>query len=195
MDSHRDVHPHDPKTIRNVLAAQVLAQVLPTLPLGYWQRRIAARAFALEPMPAMPRKSQGVHLLRLPGAPPIWLLSTALMTWGVVAWVWRADQREERAAVRAAVARVRRDGRHLTSAVLFVGTDAERTRLRHVPYLRLSGPAARVTTVGVLTIDDIVEVLAEACGDFGERPEAAAAADALRRLREFEPAPCDDPSS
>ena len=109
MASRPELQPRAPWTIRNLVAAQGLAHVLPTLPVGYWQRRVAARAFALDLMPAIPRESQHVRLVRLSGMPPLWLLASTVMTWGVVPWMWRADARTERAEARAAVARV---GRH-----------------------------------------------------------------------------------
>ena len=107
MASRLELQPRAPWTIRNLVAAQGLAHVLPTLPVGYWQRRVAARAFALDLMPAIPRESQHVRLVRLPGMPPLWLLASTVMTWGLVPWMWRADARTERAEARAAVARVR----------------------------------------------------------------------------------------
>ena len=56
MASRLELHPRAPWTIRNLVATQGLAHVLPTLPVGYWQRRVAARAFALVLMPAIPRE-------------------------------------------------------------------------------------------------------------------------------------------
>ena len=48
MASRLDLQPRAPWTICNLLAAQGLAHVLPSLPVGYWQRRVGARAFALD---------------------------------------------------------------------------------------------------------------------------------------------------
>jgi len=156
MASRPDLQPRAAWTIRNLVAAQVLAQVVPSVPVGYWQRRIGARAFALDIVPTMPRESQHVRLLRLPGMPPVWLLASAVMTWGVVPWMWRADARTERADARAAVARVRDAARTPACAVVFVASVAERTRLRHMPHLCITGAAATVTAVGFITTDDIV---------------------------------------
>ena len=44
MASRLELQPRAPWTIRNLVATQGLAHVLPTLPIGYWQRRVAARA-------------------------------------------------------------------------------------------------------------------------------------------------------
>ena len=40
MASRLELQPRAPWTIRNLVAAQGLAHVLPTLPIGYWQRRV-----------------------------------------------------------------------------------------------------------------------------------------------------------
>ena len=101
--------------------------------------------------------------------PPLWLLASTVMTWGIVPWIWRADARAERAEARAAVARVRTATRTPTCAVVFVASAGERTRLRHMPYLRATGTAAAVTAVGFITLDEIVDVLAEASGDLDGR--------------------------
>lgn len=194
MASRPGLQPRAAWTIRNLAAAQVLAQVVPSVPVGYWQRRIGARAFALDIVPTMPRESQHVRLLRLPGMPPVWLLASAVMTWGVVPWMWRADARTERIEARAAVARVRDAARTPACAVVFVASVAERTRLRHMPHLRITGAAATVTAVGLITTDDIVAVLTDAAADLAGRDGVHAVRSALRRLQtmdEDDDGPCD----
>jgi hypothetical protein len=183
MGSRPDLQPRAPWSLRNLVAAQGLAHVLPTLPVGYWQRRVGARAFALDVVPAIPRESQHVQFKRMPGVPPLWLLASTVMTWGVVPWIWRADARSERAEARTAVARVRAATRTPTCAVVFVASAGERTRLRHMSYLRATGTAAAVTAVGFITLEEIVDLLGEASSDLGGRECAAAVGDALRRLR------------
>ena len=115
----------------------------------------------------------------MPGMPPLWLLASTVMTWGVVPWMWRADARTERAEARAAVARVRAATRTPTCAVVFVASAGERTRLRHMSHLRATGRAATVTAVGFITLDEIVDLLAEASGDLDDHTCAAAVGDAL----------------
>jgi hypothetical protein len=183
MASRPDLQPRAPWSICNLLAAQSLAHVLPWLPVGYWQRRVGARAFALDIMPTTPRGSQHVQVVRLPGAPPLWLLASDVMTWGVVPWVWRADASSERAAARAVVRRVRTAARTHACAVVFVGAASGGARLQHMPYLRLTGTASTVTTVGFITLEEIVDVLAEASADLAGRECHAPVAEALRRLR------------
>jgi len=189
MASRQHLQPRAPWSLRNLIAAQGLAHVLPTLPVGYWQRRVGARAFALDMVPAMPRESQHVQFTRMPGVPPFWLLASSVMTWGVVPWIWRADARSERAEARAAIARVRNATRTPTCAVVFVASAAERTRLRHMSYLRATGTAAAVSAVGFITLEEIVDLLEEASGDLGGRECAAAVGDALRRLRTMDEGP------
>jgi hypothetical protein len=183
MASRPQLQPRAPWSLRNLVAAQGLAHVLPALPVGYWQRRVGARAFALDVVPAMPRESQHVQFTRMPGVPPVWLLTSAVMTWGIAPWIWRADARSERAEARATIARVRAATRTPTCAVVFVASANERTRLRHMSYLRATGTAAAVSAVGFITLDEIVDVLAEASADLVGRECAAAVGDALRRLR------------
>ncbi len=183
MSSRPALQPRASWTIRHLRAAQVLAQVLPSVPVGYWQRRIGARAFALDIVPTMPRESQHVRLLRLPGMPPVWLLASAVMTWGVVPWMWRADARSDGAEARASVARVRAAAATPACAVVFVASEAEQTRLRHMPHLRLTGTASTVTAVGLVTIDDIVAVLADASADLAGRDGVHAVRSAMRRLQ------------
>ncbi len=186
MGSRHDLHPRAPWSLRNLLSAQVLAHVLPSVPVGYWQRRVGARAFALDVLPAMPRASQHVSVTRQPGVPPIWMVTSEVMTWGVIPWIWRADPRSERADARAAVARVRAAARTPTCAAVFVASEADRTRLRHMAHLRLTGAASVVTVVGMISLEDIDAVLAEASADLGGRDGAVAIADALHRLRALE---------
>jgi hypothetical protein len=188
MASHPDLQPRAPWTIRNLVAAQGLAHVLPSLPIGYWQRRVGARAFALDVVPTMPRESQHVRLVRMPGMPPVWLLASTVMTWGLVPWMWRADARTERAEARAAVGRVRAATRTPACAVVFVASTNERTRLRHMSYLRATGNAAAVTAVGFITLEEIVEVLAEAAEDLAGRACESAVSEALSRLQTMDAA-------
>ena len=100
--------PRDPLHLRPGVTTQLLPQLLATLPIGYWQRRLGARAFGLDLMPPVPRTSYAVRVRRLPGAPPIPVLATDVMTWGWVPWVWSEDPRgplrEPRNAVRRVIA-------------------------------------------------------------------------------------------
>lgn len=183
MASHPELQPRAPWSLRNLVAAQGLAHVLPTLPVGYWQRRVAARAFALDVVPTMPRASQHVQFNRMTGVPPVWLLASSVMTWGIVPWIWRADARTERAEARQVLARIRAATRTPVCAVVFVASASDRTRLRHMSYLRATGTAAAVSAVGFITLDEIVDLLSEASTDLDGRECAAAVGDALRRLR------------
>jgi hypothetical protein len=188
MASRPELQPRAPWSLRNLVAAQGLAHVLPTLPVGYWQRRVGARAFALDVVPTMPRASQHVQFNRMTGVPPLWVLATSVMTWGIVPWIWRADARTERAEARQVLARIRSATRTPTCAVVFVASASDRTRLRHMSYLRATGTAAAVSAVGFITLDEIVDLLSEASADLDGRECAAAVGDALRRLRTMDEA-------
>ena len=76
----------------------------------------------------------------------------------------------------------------LACAVVFVASASERTRLRHMSYLRATGTAASVSAVGFITIDEIVDLLEEASSDLVNRECAATIDDALRRLRTLDDA-------
>ena len=183
MGSRDGLQPHAPWAIRHLVAAQLFAHALPGLPVGYWQRRIAARAFALDVVPAVPRESQVVSVARMPGVPPIWVLASDVMTWGVVPWVWRAEARSERAQARGAVARVRTAARTPHCAVVFVTSTDETRRTAHMPRLRLTGAASAVTAVGLITLGEIAEVLEEAARDLVDREGHQIAVEAAHRVR------------
>ena len=65
-----------------------------------------------------------------------------------------------------------------TCAVVFVASAGERTRLQHMSHLRATGRAATVTAVGFITLDEIIDMLAEPSSDLVDRTGAAAVGDA-----------------
>lgn len=183
MGSALPLHPRATWALRNVLAAQLAALVLPTLPVGYWQRRFAARAFALDVMPVVPRESQTVSMQRLPGTPGVWLVSSDVMTWGFVPWVWtgppRADVREARAACRR-VWTVARTG---ACAVVFVSSATPGQRQRQMSRLRLLGSSSATAAIGIITVEEIADVLDEAALDLCDEAGACRAREAAHQLR------------
>ena len=184
MASLAALQPRPSAHLRNEVASQVAAHVCTTLPVGYWQRRLSARAFGLEPFPAMPRDSQHVRVSRLPGAPPIRLVSTEVTTWGLLPWVWPALNRASLGEARRAIRRVLAASPTADCVVLIVtGPD---TDLRaSLPRLRLAGAGAPEATVGVVTWTDLADVCDEAVADLGDRRATAVAAQAARLLRTF----------
>lgn len=184
MGSALRLHPRDTGTLRNVLAAQLAAHVLPTLPVGYWQRRVAARAFALDVMPVVPRESQVQETRRLPGMPALWLVTSDAMTWGLVPWVWGGEPAPvEVHEARAACRRVWAVSRTDACAVVFVSSAPPIPRRQQIPRLRLIGSSAGTAAVGIITVEEIADVLEEAATDLGDDPGARRAAHAALRLR------------
>ena len=62
MTSRLRLRPREPWMLRNAIATHVVAQVLAALPIGYWQRRLAARAWA----PAASSDRSGTVAIRPP---------------------------------------------------------------------------------------------------------------------------------
>lgn len=200
-----EIHPRDEWAIRSAMAAQVAARVLAVLPIGYWQRRVAARAWSLETMPAVPRESQLVRAWRHPGPVALWTLDTDVMTWGLIPWIWRADARTEVGEARRALQQFARTAGRSSCAALFIAPQGLPGPRSHLPRLRMSpwraqesvggaGAPARSSSpcgedahpsVGVITWPELAEVFAEASLDAGSlrvRHAAEYGADQLDRL-------------
>ena len=131
------IHPREEWAIRNAMATSVAARVLALLPIGYWQRRVAARAWSLETMPVVPRESQLVRAWRHPGPSPLWILSTDVMAWGLIPWLWRADARTEVEEARRALQQFVRAAERPTCAALFVAEQGLPGPRSHLPRLRM----------------------------------------------------------
>lgn len=182
MTRRLDVQPQDAWKIRNARAAQVAAQVFAALPIGYWQRRVAARAWSLETVPAVPRESQQVQAWRHPGPPPTWVLATGVMVWGVIPWLWCRGDRDDVAGARDAIRRVTRAaGRPYCAALLVAAPDQPDPRV-HLPRLRLSTAGGWDTVVGVITWADLGDVFAEAAVEARSVRARDAAAYGARQL-------------
>ena len=174
--------PRDPLHLRQGVTTQLLPQVLAALPIGYWQRRLGARAFGLDLMPPVPRASHAVRIRRLPGAPPIPVLVTDVMTWGWVPWIWHDDPRGPLRAPRAAVRRVIAAATTPQCAAVFVGEDRARLAAA-LPRLRLIRGVSRGAVVGAVTLEDLADLFEEAGRELGAARGGPAAQDAARQLR------------
>lgn len=175
-----DIQPLDAWKIRNAMAAQVAAHVLAALPIGYWQRRVAARAWSLETMPVIPRESQQVRAWRQPGPPTTWVLVTDVMAWGLIPWLWCADARTEVAEARRALHRFAHMAARPTCAAIFIAPRGMSGPRIHLPRLRMTS-AAR-TAVGVLTWPELADVFAEATAEVGSLRGRHAAAYGAKQL-------------
>lgn len=181
MGRSLDIQPQHAWQIRNAMAAQVAAHVLAALPIGYWQRRVAARAWSLETMPVIPRESQKVHAWREPGPPTTWVLVTDVMAWGLIPWLWCADARTEVAEARHALQRFARGTARPACAAIFIAPGGSGPRI-HLPRLRMPGPGAAGMAVGVITWPELADVFTEANAEVGSLRGRHAAAYGARQL-------------
>lgn len=184
MASLAALQPRPSAHLRNEVASQVAAHVCTTLPVGYWQRRLSARAFGLEPFPAMPRDSQHVRVSRLPGVPPIRLLSTEVLTWGLLPWTWPGRDRTSLGEARRAIGRLLAASPTLDCVAVIVASPDTDLRAA-LPRLRLAGVGAPEVAVGVVTWPDLADLCEEAVRDLGDRRATAVAAQGARLLRQF----------
>ncbi len=157
-----DLQPVDALKIRGAMATQVAAHVLAALPIGYWQRRVAARAWSLETMPIIPRESQQVQAWRQPGPPATWVLTTDVMVWGLIPWVWHGDGRLEMVEARRALQRFVRSAGRPACAAIFVTPHAMTDVRQLLPRLRMGPAGSEGVAVGVITWQELVDVFGEA---------------------------------
>jgi hypothetical protein len=162
MGKSLDIQPQDAWKIRNAMATQVAAHVLAALPIGYWQRRVAARAWSLETMPVIPRESHQVQAWRQPGPPATWVLSTDVMIWGLIPWLWRADPRVEVAEARRALQRFARVASRPACAAIFIAPQGAAGPRLHLPRLRMADAGSASMAVGVITWRELCDVFDEA---------------------------------
>lgn len=182
MADTRSLSPRDPRDIRAAMVADVAAQVLSRLPVGYWQRRLAARAFALSLVPPVPRDLDAVRVRRLRGSVPILILSSSAMNWGLVPWVWRGDPRHQVREARLAVRRVRAVTAVPSCAVVFLCAPEHGVPHQLFARVRLGGPDCARVTVGGVTWEELADILHDASADLDDVRGGAAAVRARQQL-------------
>ena len=185
MASAAPMHPRESWQIRVAMATQVATHVLTVLPVGYWQRRLGARAFALDLVPVTPRDSQHVCTWRLAGAPAIRMLATEVMTWGIIPWIWNGDPRAQVAEARRAVRRVLAAATTECCAAIFVAAPAPPDPRAHLGRLRLTGAGSCDAAVGIVTWTELAEIFGEAGRELGDRRARAVAAYGAQQLTLF----------
>ncbi|HTV01774.1 MAG TPA: hypothetical protein VMF13_14600 [Luteitalea sp.] len=176
------LRPKEPRDIRAGMVAEVAAHVLALLPVGYWQRRLAARAFALALVPPIPRDDEMVRVRRLRGAVPMLILSTSAMTWGLVPWVWRGEPRLQVREARLAVRRVRAVTAAEACAVVFLSAPEDGVPHQLFARVRLGGPDVARVTVGGVTWAELADILQDASADLDEAMGGEAAGRGHRQL-------------
>jgi hypothetical protein len=174
--------PRDPVVLQRTIVSSLVPNVLASLPIGYWQRRVGARAFALQMVPAQPRHAQTVTVTRLPGGPPITVLRTSVMTWGWVPWIWDGDARLAVSEARSAMRRVLAASTTAYASVVFI-VHARWPAAQVLPRLRLTPATTDSTAVGLVTIDELADLFEEAALDLDATRGALLAQDAARSLR------------
>ena len=184
--------PRDPAVLQRTIVSSLVPNVLASLPIGYWQRRVGARAFALQLVPAQPRHEQTVTVGRLGGVPPITVLRTPVMTWGWVPWIWEGDGQSAVTEARHALRRVLAASSTAYAGVVFI-VHARWPAVQVLPRLRLTPTMSDSTAVGIVTIDELSDVFEEAATDLDVADGALPAQDAARSLRLLRPRHADVP--
>jgi hypothetical protein len=175
------LRPRDPQEIRAAMAVHIAAHAFGLLPLGFWQRRIAARAFGLAMVPPLPRSTLQLHVRRLRGASPTLTLSTPVMTWGLSPWPWQGEPRMQVREARFLVRRVRAVTSVPSCGVVFLVPPSQAGTLHLAPRVRLGSADLVRVAVGIVTWADLASVLDDAVADLDE-PTAALAARARTQL-------------
>lgn len=70
--------------LRNVQAVRLVANTCTHLPVGFWQRRLAARVFGLSVVPPMDRhRPSTADCWTLGGTDPVFVVETGVALWGL----------------------------------------------------------------------------------------------------------------
>ena len=94
--------------------------------------------------------------------PATWILTTDVMTWALIPWLWQADPRSEVVAARQALQRVARFAQRPLCAAIFVTPHGQSGPRTHLPRLRLASAEASGMAVGVITWRELADVFDEA---------------------------------
>ena len=180
------LRPRDPQEIRAAMAVHIAAHAFGLLPLGFWQRRIAARAFGLATVPPMPRSTFRLQVRRLRGVVPTLTVSTPVMTWGLAPWGWQGEPRQQVREARFLVRRVHAVTSVSSCGVVFLVPPSQADLVHVVPRVRLGSPDLARVAVGIATWTDLAAVLDDAIADLDE-PTAALAGRARAQLAALEP--------
>lgn len=86
MNTWLPLQPRRADDLRNVQAARLAANTCSHLPVGFWQRRLAARAFGLSVVPPVDRHEPTRAVCwTLGGAHPVFVVETGVALWGISA--------------------------------------------------------------------------------------------------------------
>ena len=189
MNTWIGLQPRRADALRNVQAVRLAANTCARLPVGFWQRRLAARAFGLSVVPPVDRHEPARSVCwTLGGTDPVFVLETGVALWGLA-------PHSDRDPV-AMLQMLRAVGKRPFSAVISVvpvplteplGTPDRAGRMHILPSDALQ--------IGVLHWHDLVAVFDDAAHTLGHPPLAALAAHAATTLRGLEQAARADQQS
>ena len=84
MNTWRGIQPRHADALRNVQAVRLAANTCAHLPVGFWQRRLAARAFGLSVVPPVDRhRASRAVCWTLGGTDPVFVVETGVALWGL----------------------------------------------------------------------------------------------------------------
>ncbi len=180
MNTWLSLQPRRADALRNVQAVRLAANTCAQLPVGFWQRRLAARAFGLSVVPPVDRHEAARAVCwTLGGADPVFVLETGVALWGLAPTSDR-DPVETLQMLRAV-------GRRPFTAVISVGPVSlteplgapDRAGRMHI----LPSDALQI---GVLHWHDLATVFDDAAQTLAHPPLVALASHAATTLRQLE---------
>jgi hypothetical protein len=172
------MQPRSADALRGVLATRLAARTFSQLPAGYWQRRVAARAFGLSVVPPIDRhRPQTSSFWTLGGASPIFVVETPVALWGFVS-------RPGPDAVDV-LDRLRALGRRDFTAVLTVTADAAHDEDSAGRGPRPAVIPSRALQIATLSIRDLIAVFRDAAVEL-PRPQQTVATLAARALQQID---------
>lgn len=187
MNAWLPLRPRPAHELRNVQAARLAANTCSQLPLGFWQRRLAARAFGLSVVPPIDRHGPSRTVCwTLGGTHPVFVVQTDVAIWGMSADA-QGDPVQTLQQLRCVGARP-------FTAVLTVvpfpcaqpltGVDGAgiRPAARRGARLRTHVLPSEALQIGVLHWHDLEEVFEEAACAFAPMPMATLARQAAQTL-------------
>ena len=84
MNSWLGFQPRHADALRNLQAVRLAANTCAHLPVGFWQRRMAARAFGLSVVPPVDRhRPSRAVCWTLGGTDPVFVIETGVALWGL----------------------------------------------------------------------------------------------------------------
>jgi hypothetical protein len=178
-ETHPNPRPAD--HLRGVLASRLAATVCSHLPVGFWQRRLAARAFGLSVVPPVDRhRPQQATTWTVTGVDPIFVIETPLALWALL-----PGAEQDPVAV---LQRLHLLGPHQFTALLAVRPSGHVERLLPRRRRRPAVVTSEALQIGAVHWSDLRDIFDEAAQVLREPAQRDLAARAARTLRSLEDA-------